>query len=216
MVLIIIIIQENIFMHSKNIYLLLAIIWVLFLILIFENVSATKLEQIPTLSIPSVTSSPSGAVAVVTLEQDQINVRSGPNTNYPVIGVLIAGQRVPALGRTVGGDWVQISYPGVPGGVAWVYSPLVSIEGSLTIVEPPPTPTPMTTPTVDPTLAAQFIIEVQPTRQATFTAPAPLAIPTFETETSQMNTGNIPMGLMIVGLAVIGSFGMLISLLQSR
>ena len=203
-------------MRSRIVYSFLVFFWVLFFILVFENVEAARLEQIPTISIPTVTSSPSGAIAIVTLEQDQINVRSGPNTNYPVIGVLIAGQQVPAFGRTVGGDWVQIAYPGVPGGVAWVYSPLVRIEGSLPLVEPPPTPTPMTTPTVDPTLAAQFIIEVPPTRQATFTAPAPLAIPTFQIEPSQMRTGNIPMGLIIVGLAVIGSFGVLISLLQSR
>ena len=87
-------------MHLKNILLLFSFGWILFLIFIIDDVSAAKLEQIPTISIPTVTSSPSGAVAVVTLEQDQINVRSGPNTNYPVIGVLIAGQEVPALGRT--------------------------------------------------------------------------------------------------------------------
>ena len=203
-------------MRSIYVYSIFVFIWILLFIFLFERVSAAKFEQIPTISIPTVTSSPIGAVAIVTLEQDQINVRSGPNTNYPVIGVLIAGQQVSALGRTVGGDWVQIAYPGVPGGVAWVYSPLVRIEGSLPLVEPPPTPTPMTTPTVDPTLAAQFIIEVPPTRQATFTAPPPLAIPTFQTEQSQPRTGNIPMGLIIVGLAVLGSFGMLISLLQAR
>jgi hypothetical protein len=167
-------------------------------------------------SVPTVTSSPNVATIVVTLEQDQINVRSGPNTNYPVVGVLIAGQRVPALGRTVGGDWIQITYPGVPGGVAWVYSPLVTVEGSLPLVEPPPTPTPKTTPTVDPTLAAQFIMELPATRLPTFTAPPALAIPTFVNVETTTDTGRIPMGLLIVGLSVIGAFGMVISLLQGR
>ncbi|HES58381.1 MAG TPA: hypothetical protein ENO21_03015, partial [Firmicutes bacterium] len=128
------------------------------------QVSAARaggLNQIPTVSIPTVTGTPSGAMATVkaTGDQDQINVRSGPSSvYYDIVGVLVVGQQVPALGRSVGGDWVQIAYPGVPGGVAWVYSPLVDLSSSVPIVEPPPTPTPQVTPTIDPTLAAQFLV----------------------------------------------------------
>jgi hypothetical protein len=172
--------------------------------------------QIPTVSIPTVTGTPPGAIAIVTMEQDQINVRSGPSTDYPIIGVLIAGQQVPALGRSIGGDWVEIAYPGVAGGVAWVYSPLVVLEGSVPIVEPPPTPTPRTTPTVDPTLAAQFIIEIPPTRLPTFTPPGPLVIPTNQASGIQEGIERVPMGLIIVGMGVIGLFGLLISFLRGR
>lgn len=179
-------------------------------------VNASDTWQIPTVSIPTVTSSPSGATITVTLDQDQINVRSGPNTNYPLVGVLIAGQRVSGLGRTVGGDWIQIAYPGVPGGVAWVYSPLVSVEGSLPIVEPPPTPTPRTTPTIDPTLAAQFLVEQIPTKLPTYTAPPPLAIPTFSTKINTGFSAGIPVGLLIIGFGIIGLFGLGISFLQRR
>jgi uncharacterized protein YraI len=177
---------------------------------------AGTLAQIPTVSIPTVTGTPPGAIAIVTMEQDQINVRSGPNTDYPIIGVLIAGQQIPALGRSIGGDWVQIAYPGVLGGVAWVYSPLVELQGSVPIVEPPPTPTPRTTPTVDPTLAAQFIIEIPPTRLPTFTPPGPLAIPTFPASEQPGGTGRVPMGFVIVGMGVVGLFGLLISFLRGR
>lgn len=179
-------------------------------------VEASWLIQIPTGAVPTVTSSPIGAIAVVTMEQDQINVRGGPSTEYPIVAILIAGQRVPALGRSKGGDWVQIAYPGVSGGVAWVYSPLVKVEGSLTIVEPPPTPTPRTTPTIDPTFAAQFIVEIPPTRLPTYTPPAPLILPTFSIEQSNSGTGGIPMGLVIVGMGVVGLFGAFISLLRRR
>src|SRR3990172_7942280 len=82
---------------------------------------AEWLGQIPTVSIPTVTSSPMGASITVTRDQDQINVRGGPSTDYPIVGVLIAGQQVPALGRSVGGQWIQVVYPGGPEGVAWVY-----------------------------------------------------------------------------------------------
>lgn len=177
---------------------------------------ARRLGQIPTLSFPTVTGSPSGASATVTREQDQINVRGGPSTDYPIVGVLIAGQQVPALGVSVGGQWVQVAYPGGPGGVAWVYSPLVDVLGSLPIVEAPPTPTPRTTPTIDPTLAAQFIIEVPATRLPTFTPPPALILPTLPTESSPVSSGRIPMGLLIVGLGVIGLFGTLISFLRGR
>jgi len=172
--------------------------------------------QIPTVSIPTVTGTPSGAIAIVTMEQDQINVRSGPSTDYPTVGVLIAGQQVPALGRSVGGDWVQIAYPGVPGGVAWVYSPLVELVGSVSVVEPPPTPTPRTTPTVDPTLAAQFIIEIPPTRLPTFTPPGPLVLPATPSSGLSGSATRVPMGLVIVGMGVIGLFGLLITFLRGR
>lgn len=189
------------------------------LIILISQVSISKadsLGQIPTVAVPTVTGTPSGAVATVTMEQDQINVRGGPSTEYPVVGVLIAGQQVPALGRSVGGDWVQIAYPGVAGGIAWVYSPLVIVSGSLPIVEPPPTPTPRTTPTVDPTLAAQFIVEIPPTRLPTFTAPPPLILPTFVPEQAVTPAERVPMGLLIVGMGIIGIFGVMISLLRGR
>jgi len=177
---------------------------------------AEQLLQQPTVAIPTVTGSPSGPVAVVNPDQDQINVRSGPSVDYPIVGVLVAGQRVPALGRSPGGDWVLVQYPGVPGGTAWVYAFLVTLQGSLPVVEPPPTPTPLVTPTIDPTLAAQFIIEIQPTRLPTFTAPPPQVIPTFTVPPVTQSTAGIPVGFVIIGMAAVGIFGVFISLLRGR
>lgn len=195
----------------------LAVSAVIYLLFKAQSVHAVNLRQIPTVSIPTVTGTPPGAMAIVTMERDQINIRSGPGTSdYPIVGVLIAGQQVPALGRSIGGDWVMIAYPGVPGGVAWVYSPLVTLQGSVPLVEPPPTPTPRTTPTVDPTLAAQFIVEIPPTRLPTFTPPGPLVIPTFPSDGLATGSNRIPMGLLISGLGVIGLFGLLISFLRGR
>lgn len=184
---------------------------------LIRRVRAGGLAQIPTVAIPTVTSSPIGAIAVVSRDYDQINVRSGPDAViYPIIGILIAGQQVPALGRTEGGLWIKIAYPGVPGGVGWVYAPNVELSGSVPIVEPPPTPTPRTTPTIDPTLAAQFIKEVPPTRLPTFTPPPPLVLPTLPTEQSMAVPGRVPMGFIIIGLGVVGLFGMLISILSGN
>lgn len=201
-------------MFRKRISIIVLI--ALLIIIIYALQAPIAKAQIPTVSIPTVTSSPSGSTVTVTREFDQINVRGGPGSDYPVVGVLIAGQQVAALGRSAGGQWVQIIYPGGPDGVAWVYSPLVEVSGSLPIVEPPPTPTPRTTPTIDPTLASQFIVEIPPTRLPTFTAPPPLAIPTFPPEQIPGVSGRIPMGLIIVGLGILGFFGTIISFLRGR
>jgi hypothetical protein len=174
--------------------------------------------QIPTVALPTVTGSPLGSVVTVRrdVDQDSINVRAGPSAKYDIIGVLIVGQSVPAQGRTPGGDWVQIFYPGVPGSSGWVYSPLVNINGSVPIVEPPPTPTPRTTPTIDPTLAAQFLVELPPTRLPTFTPPPPIILATFESEVPVSVPGGIPIGIIIIGMAVLGFFGILISFLRGN
>lgn len=183
-----------------------------------QLVPAKEIYQIPTVSIPTVTSSPTGPTATVRrdIDQDTVNVRAGPNVKYDLIGVLIVGQVVPALGRTPGGDWIQIYYPGVPDNVGWVYAPLLSVNGNLPIVEPPPTPTPRTTPTIDPTLQAQFIAEIPPTRLPTFTAPAPLDIPSFETDVLVNQPVTLPIGLIIAGMGFLGFFGLLISILRGR
>jgi hypothetical protein len=185
---------------------------------VVQGVYANESAQIPTVAIPTVTGTPPGPIVTVRrdTDQDQINVRSGPSVKYDIIGVLVPGQQVPGLGRTPGGDWVQIQYVGVPGSVGWVYSPLVEVNGNVPIVEPPPTPTPRTTPTIDPTLAAQFVVELPPTRLPTFTPPPPLAIPTFTQEDSPTQSTIIPMGFIVIGLFVVGLFGIIISVLRGQ
>ncbi len=174
-----------------------------------------QLQQ-PTVAIPTVTSTPTGPIAIVYSDpEEQINVRSGPGTDYPRVGVLLNRQEVPALGRTPAGDWVQVIYLGVDEGVAWVYAPLVRIVGGeLPIVEPPPTPTPRVTPTIDPTLAAQFVVQPLATRLPTLTPPAPLVIPTFPPEDVTTGTGGLPIGFVVMGLTMFGAFGLLASFLR--
>ena len=145
------------------------------------SVAAKELYQIPTGSVPTVTGTQVAAIATVLQnEQGFANLRAGPNTlGYEIVGVLLVGQQVPALGRSPGGNWILIAYPGAPNGMAWIFSDLVGVVGTLEIVQPPPTITPRTTPTLDPTLAAQFPVEIQPTRLPTYTAPPPLILATL-------------------------------------
>jgi uncharacterized protein YraI len=197
--------------------LALLLLSVAFFVLVFNVPAPQKVAaQQPTGSVPTVTSTPTGRTVTVTYTE-QINIRSGPSAYfYPAIGVLLVGESAPALGRSPGGEWIQIYYPGIPGNIGWVYGPYVNLSPgpNLPIVEPPPTPTPLTTPTINPTLAAAFLPQVTPTRLPTFTPPGPLVIPTYENPGEQ--TAGVPMGLVITLLALIGGFGSLISFLRGR
>lgn len=189
---------------------LIAIIAVSF---INNTVNADFSFQQPTIAIPTVTGTPRGVIAYVPLSGDElINVRSGPGTLYDIVGVLLAGQEVPALGVSAGGDWVLVEYPGIPEGSGWVYSSLISLSaGELEIVEPPPTPTPQTTSTINPTLAAQFVVTPASTQLPTYTAAPPQTVPTYEDEVSSGISQHIPIGLIIL---VIGGLGGLIAVIS--
>ena len=178
------------------------------------SAAASPAQQPPTVSIPTVTGTPLGPQVVV---PDLVNVRTGPGTDYDLVGVLIAGQTAPAIGRSAGGDWIQIEYVGVPDNIAWVYSPFVVLDppGSfLPIIEPPPTATPQATPTIDPTLAAQFNLgDITPTRLPTYTPAGPVVQPTFAPQETEPGGGAPPI-LIIAGLVMVGTFGILISVLR--
>ncbi|HJS18385.1 MAG TPA: hypothetical protein VJ785_06540 [Anaerolineales bacterium] len=177
------------------------------------------LAQQPTGSIPTVTGTPSGPTIRVDQSLQQISVYAGPGSfDYPAIGVLLGNETAPALGRADGREeWIQIYYPGVPGSVGWVWSLQVGLSPGalLPLVEIPPTPTPASTPTINPTLEAAFVGQQTPTRLPTFTQPAPVEAPVFTDETDTQERG-IPTGLLIVSLALFGFFGAVISYLRGR
>ncbi len=172
--------------------------------------------QQPTGNIPTVTGTPSGPFITV-INPDGANVRAGPSSfDYAAIGFLVPGETAPALGRSPAQEWIEIIYLGAPGGVGWVYAPLVSLSpgSSLPILEPPPTATPRTTPTINPTYAAAFQVQTTPTRLPTFTQPPPVATLNFQTPAG---TGShVPMGFVILGMALVGILGALISYLRGR
>jgi hypothetical protein len=154
---------------------------------------------------------PTGIFVTVTYT-DPINVRSGPHTIiYPIVATLNSGEVVPALGISPGREWIQISYPG---GTGWVYASFVSISGGeLQIVEPPPTPTPLITATIDPTLAAQFITQPPSTRLPTFTPPPPLE--TIEV-TPVTTPRTVAPGIFIIVLGLLGGAGLVVSFLMRK
>ena len=155
-----------------------------------------------------------GTVTMTVVYDDRLNVRAGPHSvYYDVIGYLYPGDRRTVIGRSPAGEWIVVADPNLPNGRGWVYASPTYIEltpGLLAIIEPPPTPTPII-PTIDYELAAQFIIQPTSTRMPTFTPPPART----EVGFGSQDTGeHFPLGFVILGLAILGFVGVLVSALR--
>ena len=192
-----------------------ATLWIALLAALMAGVLGVSLRT----EVLAQESTPTSSDVFITVTNiDQVNVRSGPSTVlYGIIGYMQPGETAKALGVSPGKDWVEIVFPSGPGGVGWIYTSLISISpGNLLVVEPPPTPTPLTTPTIDPTLEAAYIFEPTVTRMPTFTPPAPLEIPHFTALPSTNTKNGVPIGAFVLTTGILGVLGYLISLLRRR
>jgi len=150
----------------------------------------------------------SGAFITVTYIEP-INVRTGPSSfDYPIIGTIPVGGTAPAIGRSPAGEWIQIIFPDGPRGTGWVYAANVdlSLGANLPIVEPPPTPAPLETPTLNPTYVAAFQIVPTSTRLPTFTSAPPLTFPTYANPANS-STSRVTTTWVIVILGMLGIAG---------
>jgi hypothetical protein len=151
--------------------------------------------------------------------EDFANLRTGPSAmDYPGIGMLTLGEKAKVVGKSKAGLWLLIEYPSAPGGTAWVYAELVILysgEEPIPVVAAPPTPTPKSAATIDPTFVAQLAFS-QPTRLPTFT-PAPLeptiTLPPAATASGE---GGLPPAVFIIGLFMLGTFGAILSAVVRR
>jgi hypothetical protein len=89
-----------------------------------------------------------GATLNITLPA---NVRSGPGTDYPIIGGLPVGSTPAVIGRDETAQWFAISHESLPGGQSWVSNLVASYSGdvnSLPVIaaQAPPPPAATTTP----------------------------------------------------------------------
>ncbi len=207
-------------MQTRKLFPLALPAMLIFVLLASAPSQRYAVAQQPTGSIATVTGTPMGPTVSVDPSLGMVDVYAGPSSlNYPKVGVLLTGEKIPALGRARGDqNWIMVQYEGVPGAIAWVYALYVSLTGAgdqgLPLVDIPPTPTPLYTPTINPTLVAAYLPAENATRLPTFTAPAPLAVPTFVDESPRGS--RIPIGLVIFGIAVIGALGTMISFLRGR
>ncbi len=76
---------------------------------------------------------------------DQINLRSGPGTQYELLGEIDLGKTVELVGRSKDNNWWQIKYPAAEDNTAWIYTQYVltnfdpaDAERRLPAIEAPP------------------------------------------------------------------------------
>lgn len=113
----------------------------------FTAMSTAIATSTPLPTIPTVPS----AVQVEVIS-DVLNVRSGPGTQYKVIGKVSRPDSYQVVGRTANGAWWQICC--VNGEAGWVVSTFVRTSGAIEAVPLVDAPTP--TKTTTGTLAAAF------------------------------------------------------------
>lgn len=97
---------------------------------------------------PSPTATLDGVYITVTGARQ--NVRSGPGTNYDIIGQLVNGEQYRVIGANANFTWAVIEYRG---GLGWLSTDIAEVIGNrntVPIVAAPPTPTPGATSTPAP------------------------------------------------------------------
>jgi serine/threonine-protein kinase len=121
--------------------------------------------------IGAVPPTPEPGVPTITAVAD-VNVRSGPDVAYEVIGSLSQGQTAEAVGLSADGMWWAINFPASPTGQGWVSDAFVTAEDTenLPVIQGPPPPTPIP-PTAEP-----------PTAEPTETPPGPTQPPPEPTQ----------------------------------
>jgi hypothetical protein len=168
-------------------------------------------RQVPTPTLP--------ALRAEAYDED-VNVRSGPGTDYERVGTLVRGQSGGIIGQaqTVG-VWLKIIYVGGPDNTGWVAQDVVKVIGDLgqaPTVLPPPTPTLPPVPTSAITTTVEAPGTLEPGRLPTFTPPAPAAYPTLLPVQGLREDRGFPPAIPIISLFVLGGFGLLLSLARRR
>ena len=118
----------------------------------------------PEILVVTATSEPEPTAAEPTAEQEagisatanqNLNVRSGPSTQYGETSFINQGQTVPVIGKNTDGSWILISLPG--GNTGWVSTPFTTVSGDLstvTVINAPPPPTASSSGSTSPTATA--------------------------------------------------------------
>ena len=96
---------------------------------------------------------PVGVPLVGTVTAYGLNVRTGPGTAYPVIGVLTQGDVVEVVGKNATGTWLQIAYNERQ---AWIAAAYVDLTGSLAEVPEVAAPSLIGPKAAAPTPTAEF------------------------------------------------------------
>ena len=141
---------------------------------------------------------PTGRVAMT---GSRLNIRSGPGTNYPIIGKALPNERYVILARNEASTWVQLEKSDLADGFGWVNVQFIELSEALPTLpvsdetSSPPAPTRAPTPTATaPTAAAPITATSASTGTTSAPAtPAPATPTPAPQSTAPQSTG--PTGL---------------------
>lgn len=122
--------------------------------------------------LPTETPIPEVLKPIVTAGEYKVNLRSGPGTDYEIVGTLPSGESLEIVGRNADSSWWQVS---TQNGLAWVAAEVVianNVDNTIPIVEAPPPP-------VQPTPIEQA---PQPADSPTVAPPQPTTVPVAPAE----------------------------------
>ncbi len=80
---------------------------------------------------PTPSPSPTPNFTVYGNVSGEINLRYGPGVDYPRVGVAQPGIQLEIVGYSTQFEWVQVTWPEAPQGVAWVAINLLEIQGDI-------------------------------------------------------------------------------------
>lgn len=116
----------------------------------------SALQQLRPTATATTTATPAPAAEpaptpFVLVQTDNLNVRLGPGTDYPILGQVNAGSQLALIGRNEAGDWLVVCC--IDDRPGWVAARLVSTEADLLDlpVGLPPTRVPVAPPAATPT-----------------------------------------------------------------
>ena len=104
----------------------------------------TPAQAVMVVTVTVTAAGPTSSGPALAVTNDSVNVRSGPGTQYGVIGQLQNGATATVRGKSADGTWWQIDYAGASTGMGWVNSSVVqpnSAAASVAVVTPLPTST---------------------------------------------------------------------------
>ena len=113
--------------------------------------------------------------ATLTIASDLVNVRSGPGTEYELVGSAATGESFAIMAKSAAGDWWQVCCVGGQNG--WVFGELATVQNADTVaVANDVAPAPVAEATAVP---AEVMVDAAPTAtEALADAPAAEAAPT--------------------------------------
>jgi uncharacterized protein YraI len=166
-----------------------------------ENIQVIATPEAP-VTIPPQTP-PSGVPVAIAVEY--VNVRSGPGTNYPVLGVASPGAAAEVSGKSADSAWWQIVIPSqyAAGGFGWVSASYVITQNteSVPVVEAPPAPPVVEATPPAPVEGSACRVVGQDPVDGTVFAPGSSFTTTWVLENSGTQAWNTEYDLVYVGSA---------------